>query len=561
MARGPSYGQVLPLVLIMGLQAAAYVRVDDIRAGDIGYGLVTLRGTEVTRYDVEVLEVLRGDGTTVDALLVRVGGSEMDRVGGIAAGMSGSPIYLRGELAAALAYAIPDADPRYGYATPAEYLVPLLEGNAPPTALALLGPSRREVAQPVRAPAALVPQGMAVSQAAPETSTNPPRVVPGSAVGLQLVRGNINVTTIGTVTELSGDRVLFLGHKYLHEGPCEYPLVAMRIGAVVPSERVPTLVGTPVGPPLGTVIEDRGAGCVAILGRTPRMAPLSIAVSSEGRPPHTLRMECVRTPELLRETAASALIAAADGLLDRVGPGSARLEARIYCAGGFGITRADVVSSFRDVGGQCAAELRGILDELYSNPLYDLPVEALEVSLTARDEPAPARIRACTVTPSAARPGSEVLVTVEVGPFRAGTTTVQRSIRVPDGFSGGVLLVRAHARAAQRVGVFDPWEQPPSFASPAAYCEWIGLSGRGSSIAVDLIWSPLAELLSPLAVVSRYDEGSELGTRDVPDREVPEAAGGLPGLLASGKVLAREIIDTEWSVSGDATATLEVSPR
>ncbi len=69
----------------------------------IGYGLTVFSGTRPERFPVRVIGVLRQFQPQLDIILI-VSDDERLKHSGIAAGMSGSPIYLEGKLAGALAY-------------------------------------------------------------------------------------------------------------------------------------------------------------------------------------------------------------------------------------------------------------------------------------------------------------------------------------------------------------------------------------------------------------------------------------------------------------------------
>ena len=110
--------------------------------------------------------------------------------------MSGSPIYLGDELAAVLSYAIPDADPHYGYATPAVFLEPLLATS--PRSAAWLPPLGLPVSVAARDPlGGLLWSGIGQPAAQPAGNLRP-----GHAVGVQLARGAIHVTTSVSYTHL-----------------------------------------------------------------------------------------------------------------------------------------------------------------------------------------------------------------------------------------------------------------------------------------------------------------------------------------------------------------------
>ena len=96
--------------------------LSQVQAGMEGYGLTVFSGTTPERFKVRVVSVLRNFMPKQDIILVQV---EDERVkhSGVAAGMSGSPIYLQDRLAGALAYAWTFAkDPMAGI-TPIESMI------------------------------------------------------------------------------------------------------------------------------------------------------------------------------------------------------------------------------------------------------------------------------------------------------------------------------------------------------------------------------------------------------------------------------------------------------
>ncbi|NWG75598.1 MAG: hypothetical protein HXY24_13515, partial [Rubrivivax sp.] len=72
--------------------APPIMRLSELSPGMKGEGRTVLRGTQVETFPFEVLDVLESDGYTPDLILVRLSGRAIDKFGGIAAGMSGSPL-------------------------------------------------------------------------------------------------------------------------------------------------------------------------------------------------------------------------------------------------------------------------------------------------------------------------------------------------------------------------------------------------------------------------------------------------------------------------------------
>ncbi len=67
-----------------------------------GYGLTVLRGSSVERFDAEVIGVIRNAGVGRSTIIVELSGLGLEETG-VIAGMSGSPVYLEGKLAGAVA--------------------------------------------------------------------------------------------------------------------------------------------------------------------------------------------------------------------------------------------------------------------------------------------------------------------------------------------------------------------------------------------------------------------------------------------------------------------------
>src|SRR5579872_982375 len=111
MGRGPLATAVvcLALCLILAAQPASLtttIPINQIHAGMHGVAYTVFEGTKPEAMDVEVLGILKNaNGPKGDIILVRLGGAKAEYTG-VVAGMSGSPVYLDGKLAGALAFRI-----------------------------------------------------------------------------------------------------------------------------------------------------------------------------------------------------------------------------------------------------------------------------------------------------------------------------------------------------------------------------------------------------------------------------------------------------------------------
>lgn len=97
---------LLGLVLSLGTRdvdaGGQIIPFDEIKPGMEGFGKTVIKGDEIRTFQVKVINTIDNPGLLNDHIVVRVGGPTIREAGGVAAGMSGSPIYIHNKLAGAL---------------------------------------------------------------------------------------------------------------------------------------------------------------------------------------------------------------------------------------------------------------------------------------------------------------------------------------------------------------------------------------------------------------------------------------------------------------------------
>src|SRR5580698_3297962 len=96
---------VLALTAALSAQTA-FFPLKDIRPGMHGTGRTVFSGNRIEEFQVEVLGVLDNIGPKESIILARLSGGPLDHTG-VMQGMSGSPVYIEGKLAGAVALAFP----------------------------------------------------------------------------------------------------------------------------------------------------------------------------------------------------------------------------------------------------------------------------------------------------------------------------------------------------------------------------------------------------------------------------------------------------------------------
>ncbi|MFP4589167.1 MAG: SpoIVB peptidase S55 domain-containing protein [Candidatus Acetothermia bacterium] len=107
-----------------------FIPLEEIEAGMEGTGKTVVKGSEISEFEVKVIGVIDEPGELNDFIVVRVSGPAIEESGGIAQGMSGSPVYLDDRLAGALSRAATwNRDPSnpLGLITPIEAMLELFQ--------------------------------------------------------------------------------------------------------------------------------------------------------------------------------------------------------------------------------------------------------------------------------------------------------------------------------------------------------------------------------------------------------------------------------------------------
>ncbi|MDP3892267.1 SpoIVB peptidase S55 domain-containing protein [Nocardioides sp.] len=276
-------------------------------------GLTVSKGTVPEEFEGEVIGVIDdGIAPDLDMIMVRLSSPEIDRVGGIWSGMSGSPVYAEdGRLIGAVAYGLSwGSSPVAGvtpYADMAEHL-----GSAPAARIAVsprearLIAARTSVTQAQAAngfrqlpvPVAAVGVGQSrldkvrkrlhtVSKAqatgGATAAAGAEAIVAGGNIGATLTHGFITFGGVGTVTALCGDRVLGFGHPMAFAGKSTYGLnPASAVYIQEDSLGAPFKVAN-FAPAVGTITDDRLAAIAGNLGAVPDAATLSSKAAYDGR--------------------------------------------------------------------------------------------------------------------------------------------------------------------------------------------------------------------------------------------------------------------------------------
>ena len=120
-----------------------FLFLDEIEIGMVGVGKTVVAGDIIEEFTVDILGIIDQPGTLSDFIVVQVSGDVIGRTGGIAQGMSGSPVYVNGKLIGALSRAAnwSKAITPIGLVTPIEPMLDVLDDARAAKIMATPAPS------------------------------------------------------------------------------------------------------------------------------------------------------------------------------------------------------------------------------------------------------------------------------------------------------------------------------------------------------------------------------------------------------------------------------------
>ena len=444
--------------LFSSLALALDFPLSNLQPGQTGYALTAGAGNVIERFPVEVIALQRDVGAGFPLVLVKTSGPFIEQTGGVAAGMSGSPVYLPvdGEdaLLGAIGYVFPSSDHSLALVTPIE----VMRGAAPETlsyapfnerAFVSLGeavPVTTPVLMPGSGPRVaellesifgnrVTPFAAQVGAGALPLDESGYRLEPGSAVSVQLARGDVTLAGVGTVTDIEGDTVLAFGHPFLDAGAVDFALAPAFVSYIVPSDVVPFKLADSGQTLLGSVQQDRPAAITGTLGAAPDFLPVTLTFVN-GLETSTKRFEVANDERYFAPLLAASALQIFDETVEQVGAGTVNLAWDIELSDGERLRVLEQVADPSDVGLAAARLAAGPLALLADN-IFATP-ELARVSLNMRYDPDEryAELVEVVLEDEELAEGERAVIHLRLQPYRGDPVVRTLSLPVPEEAEG-----------------------------------------------------------------------------------------------------------------------------
>ena len=450
----------------------------DLKPGMKGYAWTVLSGSTPEPIPVEILGIYKNQwGPKQDVILAKMGG-KAQRIN-VAAGMSGSPVYIDGKLvgAVALRFSTFSPDAICGI-TPIELMLEVNEfdDSRPSDARTPDKATSREVASAMPGDLAFAPidtplnfagfgdsvlrefapafqqMGVAVAGggAASTLSSAKPApgwqqsLQPGDAVSGILVTGDMSVSAMCTVTYNDEKHVLFCGHSFFNLGPIDMPMAKADVITTLASQYQPTKFGNATEI-VGALRQDRHSGVMGELGATAGMVPVTLHVRSFGDS-NTVRKERELkfsvfvqqkwTPYLMMLTLYNSI----SSLNEFADETTYRLSGKVALDGEPGLSLSTMLASSESPApapNQLAGWWGDKFNRLFLNPVQTPKLKSVDATVDIIPERRVATIENAWLPASEFDAGSEVPVKIFLRPYRGERITRDFLLKLPAGLAKG----------------------------------------------------------------------------------------------------------------------------
>ncbi|MBP7050781.1 MAG: hypothetical protein KBE65_07190 [Phycisphaerae bacterium] len=462
--------------------AQRYIGIDEVKPGMDAYCL-TDYGNGIEKFALKVLDVVHDIDPGRNAILV-MGMDERFLHTGPVAGCSGSPVYIDGRLAGALAFGWPFAkDPMYGVTPIAEMLeVGLMDGlgasssssRSQAAALSFDFSQPIDVAQAAQELAAKSPMGTAtargatmlpcpvlvsglsseacrqvagqletmgfmatpgLSGSAEGTPQGQTALIPGCTLTMPVVTGDIKVNVLGTVTEVRDGRVYGFGHSFMGYGPTNLPMAGGKVYTVISSVQRSFKLGASTDI-VGAITIDAEGAVFGRLGAKADMIPVSVRVERFNTlEPREFKCQVVRNETLTPGLVRSALLGAA--LQAGAFPPEHSIEYRtsIDLDDGRSIRFGNASANMELA--EASSEITGALSLLMNNPFGGAAVKAVQFDVRMDARNIDSYLWSVDVADPKVKPGQEIRAEVVIESYLKEKRKHQIGIQVPKDLPAG----------------------------------------------------------------------------------------------------------------------------
>ena len=272
---------------LMPWDLSAVVPIDSVRTLSPGtplYMRTEFANGELADLEMLFVEVVDDFLQPMPVIMVESSDPVLIQLGGIAQGMSGSPVFSEQGTMGAIAYGYTaqDSPPYYFFATPIEWVIGT-RGTLPAAKPSATWNGARIT--PLEIPLVITglngpqlsgggsfPFGEAVS--AGLTQDRQESFEAGRPLAVALLLGEITGGGVGTISYVDGNRIYGFGHPFESLGPVELPIIEAKVLGEISNLSAPFKFATLNPTVRGVITEDRLPAIRGVLDEKPELVPI-----------------------------------------------------------------------------------------------------------------------------------------------------------------------------------------------------------------------------------------------------------------------------------------------
>ena len=462
---------------------------DEITPGMKGYGRTVFSGNQIETFDVEILGVLKNWESRTDMILVKMTGGPLEKTG-IIAGMSGSPVYIDNKLIGAVSHGWSFAKDAIAGVTPINAMMDVLKIDSQirentfrtsnktwSTSLntqdldvvvrlkshglihenELLKNSNSQQPftlnlVPIQTP--LIISGFdyrSLNRISPllnklgrfslqsnRGSDGLPADLhdfqPGSSIAVEIIRGDLSASAIGTVTYRDGNDILAFGHPIIQIGNTDLPMATAQVHTVLASQSGSVKMASP-GEIIGRITQDRRSAIAGRIGEYTQMIPCQTEIQGSLNVKYNFEIvhDKILTPILLQMAVESALLATEKS----IGEKSVKLKLDIGIAGRK--EHIKIENGYFD-SGPSWFPIYNIVQPvamLMNNEFQTTKIESFKLVADVSETINIASIENIRVGKRWVSPGEEVHLSIRLRPYTKDYVSIPVKVKIPDDVAPG----------------------------------------------------------------------------------------------------------------------------
>ncbi len=487
--------RIVPFVFMLLISSISVVmaietmNVNEITPGMKGYGKTVFSGKRIEVFNIEVLGVLKNWEARSDMILIKMTGGPLNKTG-IIAGMSGSPIYIENKLIGAVSHGWSFAKEAIAGVTPISAMLNVLKIESqiedstfvhkdnswsvpvttqdPDVVNELLShgilskgksPNNTQFQQPFMINLTPIHTPLMVSgfdnrslrksslffnklgwfpfqsnKGSTNISTNLHNFVPGASVAVEIIRGDLSASAIGTVTYRNGNDILAFGHPIIQAGTTDLPMSTAHVYTILASQSGSVKMAVP-GEIIGRILQDRKPAIAGRIGKYSQMIPCQTEIRGVLNVKYNFEIvhDKLLTPNLLQMTVESALLATEKSIGEKL----INLKLDIEIAG----RRKPITieNIFYDPGPSWFQIYKIVqpITTLLNNKFQNVTIRSIKLLADISETRNTASIENIRVSKKWVNPGDEIFLNIRLKPFTQEYVFLPVKIKIPNNVTRG----------------------------------------------------------------------------------------------------------------------------